>query len=177
MSDEMTNAQHTVELGFLEDIFVALGYDSVQLFERSEEVSLPTLAVGLEPDAKGRGKNLALAFYPVAEFEDTNFLQYYIELPFELDQEGQERVFPLLPYVNQRLVIGHFGITDGETKLHYRYVQALPSLDMITEDKVKDVIAIVEYSPVLFEEILEQTAAGAVSLEEARRMVEQKLSE
>jgi hypothetical protein len=104
-------------------------------------------------------------------------LQYYIELPFEVDAEGQERVLPLLPYVNQRLVIGHFGITDGEQHLHYRYVQALPSLDMITEDKVKDVIAIVEYSPVLFEEILEQTATGAVSLDEARRMVEQRLSE
>jgi hypothetical protein len=177
MSDEMMNAQHTAELGFLEDIFVALGYDSVQLFERSAEVSLPTLAVALEPDAKGRGKNLALAFYPVAEFEDTNFLQYYIELPFEVDQEGQGRVLPLLPYINQRLVIGHFGITDGEPHFHYRYVQALPSLDMITEDEVKDVIAIVEYSPVLFEEILEQTAAGALSIEQARRMVEQRISE
>ncbi|MFL7808418.1 MAG: hypothetical protein AB8I80_07295 [Anaerolineae bacterium] len=177
MSDDITNAQHEVELGFLEDIFVALGYDSVHLFERSEELSLPTLAVGLEPDAKGRGKNLALAFYPVAEFEDTNFLQYYIELPFEVDQEGQERLLPLLPYVNQRLVIGHFGMTDGENKLHYRYVQALPSLDMITEDKVKDVIAIVEYSPVLFEGILEQTATGVVSLDQARRLVEQQLSE
>ena len=38
-------------------------------------------------------------------------------------------------------------------------------------------IAIVEYSPLLFEEILEQTAAGTLSLEEARRMVGQKLSE
>jgi hypothetical protein len=177
MTDELHSAQYEAELGFIEEIFIALGYESVHLFERSDEVSLPTLAVGLEPDAKGRGKNLALAFYPVPEFEDTYFLQYYIELPFEVDAAGQERVVPLLPYVNQRLVIGHFGITDGEQSLHYRYVQALPSLDVITEDKVKDVIAIVEYSPLLFEEILEQTAAGTLSLEEARRMVGQKLSE
>jgi hypothetical protein len=177
MTDEMTNAQHTAELGFLEDIFVALGYESVHLFERSNEVSLPTLAVGLEPDARGRGKTLAMAFDPVPEFDDTNFLQYYIELPFEVDAAGQERVALLLPYINQRLVLGHFGITDGEQSLHFRYVQALPSLDVITEDKVKDVIAIVEYSPLLFEEILEQTAAGVLSLEQARRMVVQKLSE
>ncbi len=177
MTDELTNAQHTAELGFLEDIFVALGYESVHLFERSDQVSLPTLAVGLEPDAKGRGKNLALAFYPVPEFDDTNFLQYYIELPFEVDEGAQTRVLPLLPYINQRLVLGHFGITDGEQHLHYRYVQALPSLDVITEDEVKDVIAIVEYSPVLFEEILEQAATGTLSLDEARRMVVQRLSE
>jgi hypothetical protein len=177
MTDELMNAQHTAELGFLEDIFVALGYEDVHLFERSAEVSLPTLAVRLEPDAKGRRKNLALAFYPVPEFDDTNFLQYYIELRFEVDDEAQTRVLPLLPYINQRLVLGHFGITDGEQNLHYRYVQALPSLDVITEDQVKDVIAIVEYSPVLFEEILEQAAAGTMSLGEARRMVNQKLSQ
>ena len=130
MTDELTNAQHTAELGFLEEIFIALGHESVHLFERSGEVSLPTLAVGLEPDAKGRGKNLALAFYPVPEFDDTNFLQYYVELAFEVDEEGQKRVLPLLPYLSQRLVLGHFGITDGEQSLHYRYVQALPSLDV-----------------------------------------------
>jgi hypothetical protein len=177
VTDELTNAQHTAELGFLEEIFIALGYKDVHLFERSAEISLPTLAVRLEPDAKGREKNLALAFYPVPEFDETNFLQYYIELPFKVDEEGQNRVLPLLPYVNQRLVLGHFGITEGEPHLHYRYVQALPSLDVITEDKVKDVIAIVEYSPVLFEEILERAAAGDVPLDEARRMVVQRLSE
>jgi hypothetical protein len=175
MNQEQIHARHLVELGHLETIVSEMGY-TAQLIEKSPQMPYHTLLVGLEPDDKGRPLQMALTFYPLGEdeLESTLLLQYFIELPFELDEKGLARAIELLPHVNNKAVVGHFGVTDGQNKLHYRYVQALPLDKIITADAVADVIVLVNYTPVLFGDVLEEMAEGKISIEQAKAKVDAK---
>jgi hypothetical protein len=175
--DDLIAAQHEAELGFLEDVFREMGFDRVQLHERSDELPYATLAVGIDPDLAGREQTMALTFYPTEDLESTMLLQYYIQLPFDLDAAGLERVAGLLPYLNRRLVVGHFGITEEEGAVHYRYVQALQVDELITRERIADVVTMVAFSPLLFEEILEKLGTGAMSIEEARAEADARYGE
>jgi hypothetical protein len=178
MNQEQIHARHLVELGQLEAIFTEMGY-AAQLVERSPQIAYHTLLVGLEPDATGRPMQMALTFYPLGEddLENTLLLQYFIELPFELDEKGLARAIDLLPHINNKAVVGHFGVTDGQNKLHYRYVQALPLDKIVTQEAVVDVIVLAEYTPVLFGDVLEEIAEGKISLEQARAKVDEKYAQ
>ncbi len=176
MNEEMAQARHLVELGNLEGIFEGMGY-SAHLVERSREIAFHTLLVGLEPDSNGRPKQMALTFYPLGgeDEERTLFLQYFVDLPFSVDEAGLTRVKELLPDINNRLVVGHFGITADQDRLHYRYVQALPADDIVTAEAVEGVIAMVTYTPLVFEAMLEELALGEISVEQARTRLEDRL--
>jgi hypothetical protein len=178
MSQEQIFARHLVELGFLEDILSDMGY-TVQLIEKSPHVPYHVLLVALEPDSKGRPLQMTLTFYPVGEedVKNTLLLQYFIELPFEIDEKGLARLKELLPYINNKIVLGHVGITDGQNKLHYRYVQALPITSPVSEVAVSDVIILVSYTPLLFNDTLEELAEGKITVEQARARMEEKYAD
>jgi hypothetical protein len=169
MNQERIHARHLVELGFLEEILIDMGY-ATQLVERSPQVPYHVLLVGLESDSGGQPLQMALTFYPVGEdeVENTMLLQYFIELPFEVDEGGLARLRELLPDINNKIVLGHLGITVGQNKLHYRYVQALPVDRLISHGAVSDVIVLVTYTPRLFEEMVQDLAGGTISVEQAR---------
>lgn len=175
MNQEQIHARHLVELGFLEDIFTDLGY-TAQLIKRSPQIPYHVLLVGLEPDSHGRPLHLSLTFYPVGEddIENSLLLQYFIELPLDLDAEGLARVKELLPEINNKIVLGHLGITDGQNKLHYRYVQVLPADRVVSKEAVSDVVILLSYTPMLFDEILEDLAIGNISVMDARSKFEAK---
>jgi len=175
MNQKQIDARHLVELGHLEAIVTEMGY-TAQLIEKSQQLPYHTLLVGLEPDAKGRPLQMALTFYPLGEdeLENTLLLQYFIELPFDLDEKGLARTIELLPYINNKVVVGHFGVTDGQRKLHYRYVQALPLDKIITAKAVTDVIVLANYTPVLFGDVLEEIAEGKISIGQAKAKVDAK---
>ena len=175
MSMDEIQARHLVELGFLEDIFNDRGY-TTHLVEKSNEIPYHTLLVNLEADAAGRSRQMALTFYPVSE-EDVEYillLQYFLEMPFDINPDQTGAIAELLSYVNVKVVLGHFGITEGKNKLHYRYVQALPNQDVVSKEAVSDVITLVTFTPLLFGDVLEAMAAGKISLESAKRQVDQK---
>ena len=171
-----TQARHLVELGFLEEILNELGY-STQLVEKSAGLPYHTLLAALEPDGQERPRQLALNYYPVDEdqVEYSLLLQYYIALPFALDEAGLARVREWLPEINNQVVLGHFSISDEQKQLAYRYVQTLPRDEVITTEAVADVLTLVTYSPVLFAEALEGLATGKLSLEQARKEVRKSL--
>lgn len=175
MNQEEIHARHLVELGFLEDVFTNLGY-TVQLIERSEQIPYHVLLVALTPDDKGRPQQLTLTFYPVGEddVQNTLLLQYFIEAPFTVDADGLSRLRELMPAINNKIVLGHLGITEGQNKLHYRYVQALPVTTSVSEEAVSDVIMLFSYTPLLFNEILEKLAAGEITVEQARAEINAK---
>ena len=116
MTSESVHARHLVELGFLQDAVRELGMRST-LIERSNDVAYHTLLVSLAADAKGRERQLALNYYPLEdeEFEDTLFLQYFIGLSTEVKQATLPAIREFLPAINNKVVIGHFGITEGTT--------------------------------------------------------------
>jgi hypothetical protein len=123
--------------------------------------------------------HMALTYYPIGEeeAENTLFLQYFVELPFEVSGEGLSRVAALLPEINNRLVLGHLGISAGKGRAHYRYVQALPLDRIVSREAVADVLVLVTYTPQLFGELLERVAMGSISLGQARLELATRLGE
>lgn len=173
MSQDEIHARHLAELGFLEDIVRDRGL-SAQLIERSEQVPYHTLLVELEPDAQERPRQMAVNFYPADPelVADTLLLQYFIVLPVAQDEAGAARVREWLPEINNQVVVGHFSLSSPSAgqapQLHFRYVQALPSDEVITAAAVSDVITLVSYTPLLYQNALEDLAAGTITLDQAR---------
>jgi len=179
MSQDEIHARHLAELGFLEDIVRDMGL-SAQLVERSEQVPYHTLLVELEPDAEERPRQMAVNFYPADPelVPDTLLLQYFIVMPLKIDEAGAARLREWLPEVNNQVVLGHFSLSTGQPQqLHFRYVQALPSDSVISAGAVTDVITLVGYTPLLYQNSLEALAEGDITVERARANLAEQLNE
>ncbi len=168
MNQAEIDARHQVELGYLEHVLNELGFPT-QLVEKSLQIPYHALIVGLDDDAQGRPRQLVTTFYPVGEetVEYVLLLQYFIELSFVIAESALSDVAALLPHLNNKVVLGHFGITEGQRTVHYRYVQTLPSERSITREAVVDAVRLVSYTPALFEEVLESLASGEISVAQA----------
>ena len=170
MNQDQIHARHLVELGFLQAIVRDQGLKAV-LVERSEQVPYHTLLVDLEPDAEERPRQMAVNFYPADPelVPDTLLLQYFIVLPVKMDEAGAARLRQWLPEVNNQVVLGHFSLSfSAPLQMHFRYVQALPSNSVIHAEAVTDVITLVSYTPLLYQNALEDLAAGDITVEQAR---------
>jgi hypothetical protein len=178
MTQDEVHARHLVELGYLEQIAAEMGYPA-RLEPKSKEVPYHMLLLGLEPDAKGRPMEMTLTFYPVGDddVENTMLLQYYVELPMEVDRPGLSRVRELLPDINNQVVLGHFSISDSQNRLHYRYVQALRADQLVSAAAVTDVMTITSYTPAAFEDILEALAKDEISVEQARAQLDARYAQ
>lgn len=179
MSQDAIHARHLVELGFLQNIFRDQGL-AAELVERSEQVPYHTLLVALEPDADERPRQMAVNFYPADPelVPDTLLLQYFIVLPLTMNAAGAARLREWLPEVNNQVVLGHFSLSASEPlQLHFRYVQALPSANVITAEAVTDVITLVSYTPLLYQNALEDLAAGDITVDQARANLAAQMSE
>ena len=173
MNQAEIDARHWVELGYLENVLNQLGYPT-QLVEKSAQIPYHALIIGLETDAQEASRQLVTTFYPVGEetVEHVLLLQYFIELPFVVKESLMPRLIELLPYLNNKVVLGHFGITEGKNVLHYRYVQTLPREKSITRETVIDALTLVSYTPELFSEVLEALGAGELSVAQARAHID-----
>ena len=170
MSESEVHARHLAELETFANIVRELGF-SAQLVARSEQVLYHTLLVDLEPDAEERPRQMAVNFYPADRelIRDTLLLQYFIALPVTINAAAAARLREWLPEVNNHVVLGHFSLSAGQPQqLHFRYVQALPANAAIGAKAVTDVITLVSYTPLLYQNALEDLADGDITVEQAR---------
>jgi hypothetical protein len=173
MNQSEIDAQHQVELGYLEHILNDLGFPT-QLVEKSPQIPYHALIIGVDDDVEGRQRQLIATFYPLDEetVEHVLLLQYFTELPFAVKESAMPSLIALLPYLNNKVVLGHFGVTEGKQTIHYRYVQTLPKDKSVTRESVIDAVRLVSYTPLLFEEVLEALASGELSLAQARAQID-----
>jgi hypothetical protein len=152
-------ARHLVELGYLEAIIQEMGY-ATQLIESSDTVPYHTLLARLDPDGKGRPREMACTFYPLSEEESANvlLLQYFLELPFEIAPGAIAEVNGLLVELNNQSVLGHFGITAGTQKVHHRFVQTLAQSSFIDEAATSDIVNLLNYTSLMLGESIEAVA-------------------
>jgi hypothetical protein len=173
MNQSETDARHQVELGYLEHVLNELGFPT-QLVEKSPQIPYHALIIGLDDDAQGRPRQLVTTFYPVGEetVEHALLLQYFTELPFAIKGSAMSDLIALLPYLNNKVVLGHFGVTEGKHTLHYRYVQTLPRDQSITREAVIDAVRLVSYTPALFEDVLEALVTGDLTVAQAHAQID-----
>lgn len=165
MPTDQAGATWTALLQSLADALSALGYP-VRLLAQSPRIPQPVLLTRLPLPGDRAPLEMALSFYPVEsnQVKHIHLLQYYCELPIRTDAAGLARVVAQLPDLNAQTVLGHFNVTPGRSVVTYRYVQALPAAQSITQSTVADVMILVGYTPALFIERLERAAAGQSTL-------------
>ena len=148
-------ARHLTELQNLELILNSMGFQS-QLLQKSDPMPTHALVTRIPMPEGQEPVEMALTFYPVEPdtVEDTLLLQYYIQLPYNFDDEALESYRRLVPDMNGKAVVGHFGLDVASRKAHYRYVQAIPADRPITKALVADVVILVAYTPPLFADLL-----------------------
>jgi hypothetical protein len=172
MNSELINARHLVELGYLEAIVQNLGYGT-HLIEASASVPYHTLSVQLEPDSQGRTREMSCTFYPLSDEETPNLLllQYFLELPFEITQGAHQPVNELLMVLNNKTVLGHFGIAETQKRVHHRYIQTLPASDLLAEEATADVVTLFNFTSLMMGKAIEAVATQQKSPQEAIAMM------
>lgn len=177
MNLELVHARHQVELGYLQEILNVMGY-TAQLIERSPEVPYHTVLAQLDRDQKNRTRELACMFYPLTEEDTQNILllQYFLELPFEVHREAYQDIYKLFVAVNNKSVLGHFGITADKPKIHHRYIQTLPASSLLPEEAVSEVIMLFNYTSLILGDIIEGVATQQQSIDKALQMISDRLS-
>jgi len=167
-------ARQLVELGYLADIVEEMGY-TAQIIEAGGDVPYHTLLVKLEPDGKGRDRQMACTFYPLTEEDSENILllQYFLELPFEFLTKAKPQVHQLLISLNNKSVLGHFGITDGQNKIHHRYIQSYASSNLLFEQATSEVVSLFNYTSLIFGEAIEAVATQQKTAKEAIQSLQQ----
>lgn len=173
MNQSETEARHKVELGYLESVLNDLGFPT-QFVEKSAQIPYNALIIGLEDEGQETSRQLVATFYPVGEetVEHVLLLQYFTELPFAVAESALPKIKSLLIDLNNKVVLGHFGITEGQATIHYRYVQTVPGDTGITREAVIDAVRLVSYTPALFEDVLQALAAGELSVAQARSQID-----
>jgi len=110
----------------LKSTLETIGYTAAVL-EQAGGGPLDILSVALEADSQNREQQLTLAVYPLSEdLEGSTFIQFFTQYPFELSANCLTSIERILPTINNKLALGHFGISPCQTELHFKYVLALP---------------------------------------------------
>jgi hypothetical protein len=74
----------------------------------SDEFDLPSLVVELPDDDHGFPRDLVMNFIPLPEAgEFTDFLQFYIELPYDLSGIEKNELLATIDDLNRQLPLGH----------------------------------------------------------------------
>lgn len=117
------NRQH-LDLEFLGGTLAEAGIP-YHLTEQNEEYALPFLSVEIGVPKAPDTTYLQLVYVPTAALlAETNLLQFFAYLPVVNDPVSLPSA-ALLNHLNTRTAVGYFGV-DGDGKLFYRYVYALP---------------------------------------------------
>lgn len=149
-----------------------LEYEADMLKKSPPDRPFDILSIRIDEDKVEEGRQLELVYYPEnADLEGSDFLQFYCHYPFVYNDEGLQKIKQLLPDVNNRMSLGHFGISFNEKKVQFKYVLALPLKTEVKPLFFKDVLEICIYTPPLFHDIIHQAGTAQISIEAAIRQL------
>lgn len=175
MDAAQRDIRYLTELQNIETILKEMGH-TTKLLRKSPQIPHHALLTRV-PMPEGKDPiEMALTFYPV-EPNTTQYsmlLQYFIEIPLAFEHEALEQYRQLLPDLNDKTVLGHFGITSIRATPHYRYVQTLPLDRPITKADVADTIILVSYTPALFSDLLTALATKNLDANAARNQLHKR---
>ncbi len=102
------------------------GYELTH-FEKLIEVPVDLINVVLEEDEKQRPQYLTISLYPsMADLEESIFVQFYFQFPFEVKPENLSLATREIGNVNRLLALGHFNLSKDERVIYFKYVLAFP---------------------------------------------------
>jgi len=159
--------QHLKQLQHLQALAGQADYRS-SILEQASGVPFDILSIFLGEEDEDNEEHLDMVFYPEsADLDGSNFLQFFYQYPFTLSDTGGQAVIQILPHINNRLSLGHLGISFGEKKVQFKYVLALPLEAKIDELNFRDILDMCIHAPALFREIVHDLGTEQISLKQA----------
>lgn len=161
---EVVHARHLAELGFMKQYLDEAGYGS-QIVEKSPLVPLHSMVVMLPGE---EGRVLHLSFIPFSEddLEHLQLLQLYTTAVQVGDTSFRRELEQLLPAVNAKLPIGHFGFKERD-EVYYRYVYAVPGAAPLEEEPFVEIVSLFGFVLRMFGGLIEEVAEGRLDLKSA----------
>src|SRR5437867_6040164 len=137
---------------------------TVSLEEPAGAPAVPTLAVDLGADDKGRPRSLLINLIPVEdEVHATDFVQFLVPLPFAGGTKQLDEVRLAVTIVNNLVAVGLFGVTSGG-ELFYRYVLATPSGQDVDPGMIIELVQFISYHQEHYADYLEGVCQGEISV-------------
>lgn len=135
--------------------------------------SIDSLAVALEPDDKGRNRVASLTFLPIenSDFEAIKLLQFYCELPFNVDEKYMEDLRKFLLTANLKMPIGSFALNE-EDVITLKYIYSLGKFTHIDRDEFLETFLLWMFMLDGIGELVEAVATGQKNLETACKELE-----
>ena len=135
------------------------------MFDAMGDRPVPTLVVNLDPDEEKRPRALEVNLMPLGpdEADATDFLQFYLRLPFRPGEGNVAEVQQAATVVNNHLAVGHFGV-NARGEIFFRYVLATPLGGMPDPGLLKELVAFLAYSQLHFGDYLEGVCEDEISL-------------
>ena len=135
------------------------------MLDATDDRPYPTLVVSLEPDEKQRPRELNLNLMPLGpgEADATDFLQFFMEFPFEVSEERLPDVQQAATIVNNHLAVGHFGV-NAASDVFFRYVLATPLSASPNAALLVELMSFLEYSQQRFADYLEGVCEGEIDV-------------
>lgn len=136
-----------------------------KVIEKNELLALDTLLVTAEGDYLGRNQFVNIAFLP--DFSDgdgfLDLIQYFTELEKTVEKAQIPLVESLLNFINVRMPIGHFSVSNE--KIYFRYVLAELSDHPDMSQKIIGTFFMYVDVLDLFQESIEDVLSGKSTLE------------
>ncbi|MEX0868836.1 MAG: hypothetical protein WD011_04110 [Nitriliruptoraceae bacterium] len=154
---------------------LADGY-TTRLVEPNDDLPVPTLLVAFDADDEGRERTLGISFMPFedGQFVATEFVQFYVRLPFEVPAERRTEVQAAATIVTASLAIGHFALRGDE--LYYRYVLASPSGGVVDGNLLAELVQLLDFHQDRFADYLEGVVTDNISLRVLPQVLEASLA-
>ncbi len=141
-----------------------------ELLPLGPDVPIPTVAVPLAPDARGRARVATLTCMPIGDdvLPGVDLVQCYIETPVTVPPAGLDAVRHLLTAVNLKAPLGAFSLLpDGELVQRFLFPVAEDPARHLPGAAFAEVFLLWAYSIDMLAPIVEQVGTGALSLAEA----------
>lgn len=161
--DELTQLENAAQLGTLQAALTAKGISS-QLIDPNEQLPVATLMIDVGPDDEERQRILAASIMPLGDddLEHTQLVQFYAQMPFEIDDDSLGVVQKACAIINPSLAVGHFGMQQGQ--LFFRYVMAMPSDRSFDVDMTIELIALLAFHQEHFGDFFEGLVDDEITL-------------
>jgi len=135
------------------------------LYAKDTGLQLDVLTVQLKPDFKGREQVLTLSFYPNSDTgKNTQYLQLFYESPVEFTEQSQVVYLMMLPYLNIKSAIGHYGFNFNNSTAYFKYTFITDEYDLRNTDKLLEVIELIHFTLGVYQPVFQMIETGATDV-------------
>lgn len=168
---ETTHAQHRAELTLMQATLDGQDF-TTELLAPSDDLPLATLLVAFGEDELERSRTMSVAIMPFGddEFSATEFIQFYVPMPFPAERAKMSELGHAIAIVNGAMAVGHFGVRGSE--LFFRYMLALDASSVLDDAMLIELVTMLAFHQEHFGDYLEGVIDGEVAVEVLPKLIE-----